>query len=445
MHPLLESFQRHTRSRNWLNNGESVLLALSGGADSMVMAQLFLESGCPLVAGHCNYRLRGAEADADEQLVADWCRQNNIPFYSTGFDTEAIATQWKKGIQETARILRYEWLDQLRSTRGCKWIATAHHADDNVETMLMHLFKGTGIAGMHGIREQNGSIIRPLLFAVKEQLLAFAADTGLRYREDASNAQNIYARNAIRNRIIPVIEEFFPGARQQMQDTIERLRQAEMLYREALEARKKKLMEQRGKDWYLPVLKLKQAQPQEAIVYELFAPYGFSPAQTAQILHLLDAESGRTVASATHRVIRHRDFLVLTTAASEETDILLIEALPAVLHTPEGTFHFREEERPARLPDDALTACLDIGELRFPLVLRRARTGDYFYPLGMARKKKKLSRFLIDQKLGQHEKEKVWVLESGGRIAWIAGLRLDERFRVRDTTQKILKVIMKRS
>lgn len=443
MHPLSDIFQQHTRSRNWLVNGESVLLALSGGPDSMVMAQLFLELGCPLIAGHCNYRLRGAEADADEQLVADWCRQNAVPFYNTAFDTETIAADWKKSIQETARILRYEWLDQVRIARGCKWIATAHHADDNVETMLMHLFKGTGIAGMHGIPEQNGSIIRPLLFATKEQLLAFAADTGIVYREDASNEKNIYARNAIRNRVIPVIEEFFPGAVRQMQETIGRLGQAEILYREAFEARRKKLMEQRGKDWYIPVLKLRQARPLETIAYELFAPYGFSPAQTEQVLHLLDAESGRAVASATHRVIRHRDFLVLTATAPEETDILLVEALPAVLHTPEGAFHFREEDKPARLPDDKWTACLDISELRFPLVLRRPRTGDYFYPLGMARKKKKLSRFLIDQKLGQHEKEKIWVLESGGRIAWIAGLRPDERFRVRDATQKILKVTVR--
>lgn len=440
MHFLEEQFRQYVGRKNWFSNGETTLLAVSGGVDSMVMADLFLQLKVPFIVAHCNYRLRADEADADEALVAGWCRKNAVPFFSTGFDTATIAESWKKGIQETARILRYEWLDELRVQHGCKWLATAHHADDNVETMLMHLFKGTGIAGMHGIPERNGSVVRPLYFATKADVLAYAAEQGVDYREDASNAKDIYSRNAIRNRILPLVEEHFPGATTQMHETVNRLKQAEQLYREAVELKRKKLVEQRGVDVYVPVLKLRKAEPLETLVYELFAPYGFSTAQVPHIIHLLDAESGRLLSSATHRIIRHRDFLVVTRLSPGQADMLPVEALPAVVHTPEGSFHLKLEPRPEQLPEDPWTACIDATALGFPLVFRRARTGDYFYPLGMGRKKKKLSRYLIDRKLGKHEKEKVWVLESNRRIAWVAGMRLDERFKVVPGTQQVLMI-----
>lgn len=423
-----------------LAGDDRVLLAVSGGCDSMVMAHLFLNSSIPFSVAHCNFGLRGAESDLDERLVSDWCYSNHVRLHSVRFDTKKTIAEWKMGTQEGARKLRYDWFDALCKEFEYKKIVTAHHANDNVETLLINLFKGTGISGLHGIRPENGNIVRPMLFATKEQITAYAGVHQVPFREDASNATDDYLRNDIRHNLIPVVERMFPNAIKNVNDSIVRFAEAELLYKKAIDGERKKLLQQRGNDYYLPILKLKNRQPLATIIYELLQPFGFTSGQTPQIIHLLAAETGKYVSSGTHRVIKNRDFLIVTTLPTEETDFILVEASPCQIITATHKFTFAIADRPPVLPTSPDIACLSAKHLSFPLLLRRKRTGDYFYPLGMGMKKKKVSRLLIDLKTSLPEKENIWLLECSKRIAWVAGIRIDERFKVTDNSDKVLLV-----
>jgi len=437
---LLHRFQKNWKAKHSTTHEQTFLLTVSGGVDSIVLSELFLASKLKFAIAHCNFQLRGAEADKDEELVKEWCAKKNVVFHTVRFDTADKAAEWKKGIQETARILRYEWFEIIRTEHNYSKIATAHHANDNVETLMINLFKGTGISGIHGILPESGNIIRPLLFAEKDDIYTFAAANNIAFREDASNAKDDYLRNAVRLNIIPAIKEQFPNVIANVQESIGRFGQVEQLYKKAIEQERKKLVEQRGQDHYIPVLKLRQRQPLETICYEIFLPYNFTAAQLPHILNLLDAETGRFITSSTHRIIRNRDFLIVTTLPTESTDIIVVDAAPCTIHTGNATFSFSIEDRPIKISTDVNTAYLDMKHVSFPVLLRKSKMGDYFYPFGMKMKKKKVSRYLIDEKVPLHEKEHIWVIECSKRIAWIAGMRFDERFKVKDTTEKVLVI-----
>lgn len=440
MNNLLYRFRRHWEQAQYVPQGSTVLLAVSGGRDSMVMASLFRGCDIAFAVAHCNFGLRGEESDKDEQLVRQWCSEHSVALHVNRFDTSARKEEWKKGTQETARILRYEWFDELRKEHNYARIATAHHANDNAETLLINLCKGTGIAGLHGILPDNGSLIRPMLFAARAEITAYAKELEIPYRDDASNDSDDYLRNALRHHIMPAIEQWFPGGVMRINDSISRFAEAETIYKKGIETERKKLLEKRGNDYYIPVLKLRHRQPLATICYELLQPFGFSPAQVPDIIHLLSAESGRYVASATHKVIRHRDFLVVAAIQTVEADLIQVDAVPCILHAGEYTYSFSVENMPDTISANANEAWLDMKHITFPLVLRTWKTGDYFYPFGMQMKKKKVSRLLIDAKMPLHEKEQVRVLECGKRIAWVAGMRPDERFRVGQGTKEVLVV-----
>ena len=440
MKDLLKEFKQNWEQYRFGEPGQTFLVTVSGGVDSMVLAELFLRSKISFGVAHCNFQLRGAEADADEQFVTDWCNRNDIKLHKIRFETAAFSLEWKKGTQETARILRYEWFEQIRQEFKYNKIVTAHHANDNVETMLINLFKGTGIAGIHGILPVSGHIIRPLLFAQKDELAAWASTNGITNREDASNATDDYLRNAVRRNIIPVIEEWFPGGVARANESITRFGEAEVLYKKAIGLEKKKLIELRGKDFYIPVLKLKKCHPLATILYELIVPYGFSSAQVPHVVQLIDAESGHFMNSSTHRIIKNRDFLVITTLPAETAGLIMIESAPATIDTEHFTFNFSIQDKPAQISTDKNIAILDMKNIEFPLLLRKWKTGDYFYPLGMGMKKKKVSRVLINEKIALHNKENIYVVESNHRILWLAGLRPDERFKIKETTEKVMVV-----
>lgn len=437
---LLQSFRDNWQSKAWAKKGQHVLLAVSGGSDSMAMAHLFHAAKIPFAIGHCNFQLRGDEADKDEQLINDWCKANNITFHNIRFDTQAKVDEWKKGIQETARILRYDWLEAIRNEHGYVAIATAHHANDNAETLLMNLFKGTGMAGLHGIPPQNGHIIRPLLFAAKKDIAVYAQEYTVPYRDDASNATDKYLRNDVRLNLLPAIEKSFPNIIDNLNNSIQRFAEAEILYRRAVEEERKKLVQQRGKDMYIPVRKLLLKEPLATICYELFTPFGFSSAQVPHIIDLLSSDSGHFIASQTHRIIRNRDFLIVTTIATAATDFIAIDTIPATVQAGDRQFRFSYSQPPGVIPDDNNTAYINTAKLQQPLILRRWKQGDYFYPLGMGMKKKKLSRYFMDKKIPLHEKENMWVLESNKRIVWLTGYRLDERFKLTPATTEVLVV-----
>lgn len=422
--------------------GARVLLAVSGGVDSMVMAELLLRAGVTIGVAHCNFGLRGAESEGDEQLVRDWCVTHGVQCHVTKFATRERAEEWKKGTQETARILRYEWFDELAKEFGYARIATAHHANDNLETVLMNMFRGTGLKGMHGIQRERDNIIRPLLFATRGEIAEYSRQEGIVYREDSSNESDDYLRNSVRHNLVPVAENLFRDGVQRANDTIRRLVEAEVLYERAVEQERKSLMERRGNDVYIPVRKLMKRKPLETICYELVRPYGFVSAQMPDVMSLLGAISGKYVMSGTHKVIRNREFLIVTSRTSEEADLIQIENIPAEIATGNAHFSFSVVSVPEDMKMPANKVLLDMNEVKLPLVLRKWKTGDYLYPLGMGMKKKKLSRLLIDMKMPIHEKSHVWVLESGKRIVWVCGIRPDERFRVKAGTKEVLSVTM---
>jgi tRNA(Ile)-lysidine synthase len=453
---VLKQFIDYVGKEHLFTSKDTLLLAVSGGVDSVVLCELCYQAGYDFVIGHCNFRLRGQESERDEQFVRDLGKKYGKEVLVKQFDTEGYAAQQKVSIQVAARELRYGWFEEIvdrelaigpairreqsaigNSTR----IVTAHHLDDNIETVLMKFFKGTGVAGLRGIMPRQGKLVRPLLFVRKEELVQFATDQQLAWVEDSSNAQDKYARNYLRNQVVPLLQKIYPEVVNNLAGNIARFRDVEVLYRESVEGHLKKLMEYKGDEIHIPVLKLKKASAVHTLVYELCKPYGFTAAQTTAIIQLLDSESGRFVATDSHRVIRNRKWLIIAPLAVDGTRINLIEEgdREAVLAGGSISLQSVAATHPFTAPPSNSIACIDTRHLHYPLLLRPWKAGDYFYPLGMA-KKKKVARFLIDQKVSKTDKEKVWVLESNKKILWIVGMRIDDRCKVSSSTQYILKL-----
>ncbi|SKA10840.1 tRNA lysidine(34) synthetase TilS [Sediminibacterium ginsengisoli] len=454
---LLQSFLQHWQQQYpALQPGSCrLLLAVSGGPDSMVMTDLLVRGGFDCTVLHCNFGLRGDESDRDEQVVKSLAAAYNVEVKVRAFDTKAEADSRQLSIQETARELRYEWFGaELNKIQAPAYIVTAHHADDNIETMLMRLFRGTGIRGLTGIPafRKDARLLRPLLVFRKQQLLDHAAAHAIPFAEDSSNSTDKYTRNFFRNRLIPAVKEVYPNAEENLVHTIAMLNEATMLYEQSVNLQLNKLLEQKGNEWHIPVLKWQQAKPLQTITWEIIRQFGFSAGQTAEAIKLLGAVNGSTLTSPTHRLIRNRNWIIITTTDTDQAAHLLVEEPVRELRFPGGTLRFHTEELPldetakaaaiSKLQEnrDAGTVVFDADKVDFPLLVRKWKTGDYFYPLGM-QKKKKLNRFFIDQKLSPTAKEQVWVLESNRKLIWIAGYRMDDRFKVTAATKRILKVV----
>lgn len=439
---LQKKFLHNIIDNKLFTKGDHLLIAVSGGVDSVVLCELCSQANFNFSIAHVNFKLRGEESEGDEEFVRGLAAKYGVPVHVTFFDTAAYSAEKKVSVQVAARELRYDWFNQLAGEKG-GYVLTAHHADDNIETVLMNFFRGTGVAGLRGMRSAAGKLIRPLLSFTKEEILSFAKENNLAWREDSSNSSEKYSRNYFRNMVIPVIAKVFPEAEKNLLENIRRFADVEILYHEAIALHKKKLLEHRGNAVYVPVLKLKKTEALPSVVYEIINEFGFSAHQVNEVIHLLEAEQGKMVASATHRIFRDRKWLIITSLKENDSDIILIEKNDARARFGGGELQLQElklETGDVRGPDNVCV--LDNKEVKFPLVLRKWKKGDYFYPLGLG-KKKKVARFLIDQKLSPVEKENTWVLESAKRICWIVGRRIDDRFKVVSGTKEVLKIKLK--
>jgi len=437
---LLNGFTGYINKEQLFSPGHAILLAVSGGVDSVVLAHLFKKAGYPFAIAHCNFQLRGEESLRDEAFADALAKELGVPLMTTRFDTTAYAEEYRVSIQVAARELRYGWLEDMRKLHGYAHIATAHHMQDNVETVLMNLSKGTGIAGLHGILPKQGSLIRPLLFTQKKDLLAFAKAEGISFVEDSSNLTVKYTRNFFRHKVIPVIQEAYPAVITNIAAGIDRFREAEELYTQSVIRHKKRLLTQKGDTWMVPVLKLQKTIPLATIAWEIFRDFGCTSAQLPQVVELLNSGSGKLVETPTHRIIRDRQWLLVTTLQEQEAPVIVIEKTRTQVITANGQLKIKEyKKEDINIPTSPDIACIDKQELQYPLILRKWKQGDYFYPLGM-RKKKKVSRFFIDQKLSLVQKEKIWVLESGKRIVWVIGMRIDDRFKITENTRQLLQL-----
>ena len=437
---LLQQYVDYIHRNNLFTSKDKLLLAVSGGIDSVVLCELCKQAGYDFGIAHCNFQLRDADSDRDEKFVAAIAGKYNVALHTTRFETKKIATEKKLSTQETARMLRYEWFEQVRKNNSYNYILTAHHGDDNIETVLMNFFRGTGIKGVRGIGSKHGSIVRPLLFTRRKALEEFLKIHELEYVNDYTNEQDDYSRNFFRHQVIPLVEKVFPGAQDNLLSNIARFRDVEELYEQAIDVHKKKLLEHRGNEVHIPVLKLKNRQPLQTIVYEIIKEYGFSAPQTADVISLLDRDTGKHISSSSHRIIRNRKWLIIAHLEAKEASTILIEKGNSSVENATFSLQFSTEPVGSKLPPSNMIACLDALEIKYPLFLRKWKQGDYFYPLGMP-KKKKLSRFFIDQKLSKTEKENVWVIEADKKIIWVIGHRIDDRFKVTGKTREILKII----
>lgn len=431
---LLQAFKDFVDKEALFSPDETLLVAVSGGLDSVVLCELCHQAGYDFRIAHANFQLRGEESLRDEQFVAGLSERYDREVVVRRFDTAQYAAVEKCSIQVAARELRYQWFEKLHAGP----VLTAHHQDDNIETLLMNFFKGTGIAGLRAIQPRQGNIVRPLLFATREMLEQFAREQGLTWVEDSSNASDKYTRNYFRHQLIPLLSSVYPGVTAHLADNIQRFREIEVLYKQAVEQHKKKLLEKKGEEVHIPVEKLRRSQPLHTLVFEIIHPLGFSPQQVSSVVDLLDSGSGKYVLSSTHRILKDRKWLIISPLVQAPADHVLIESPEGKVLYEGGALDLQLLAAQAPTPDASI-AWLDGAAIKFPLLLRKWRPGDYFYPLGM-RKKKKLARFFIDSKLSLVQKEKVWVLEMDKKIIWVVGMRVDDRFRITDRTKQVLKI-----
>lgn len=439
MENLLAEFQESLRKLG-VAEKDRLLLAVSGGLDSVVLTYLSTMSGLEFAIAHVNFQLRGAESERDEAFVRQLANKYQKAFFVKKIDSVAYANSEKSSIQVIARNLRYEWFKTFigNGVDQFKFLLTGHHLDDNIETMLMYFFRGTGIAGLTGMPEKNGHLIRPLIKMSRKRLKEFALGQNLEWVEDSSNNSDDYTRNFFRNQLIPSVSRIFPELQLNLKNNLNRFSEAYILYEQAIEIHKKKLLKQAGSEIHIPILLLKKAVPMKTILFEIIKEYHFSPSQTDEIIRLMDSTNGKYVSSSSHRIIKNRGWLILAAANNESATHIVIDSECGVAY-PEGRIQINTKslDGSEHFVAPPGTECLDGRKINFPLLLRKWKTGDYFYPLGM-KKKKKLARFFIDQKLSKTAKEKVWVLVMDSQIVWVVGQRIDNRFRMDASTNKIL-------
>ena len=428
-------------SRNQLFRGtDNVLLAVSGGIDSMVMANLFLKTDNTIGISHCNFQLRGTESDDDEKFVREFAEKSNTSFYTKSFDTEKYAEEKKVSIQMAARDLRYEWLEKIRITEGFDYIALAHNKNDILETVLLNIARGTGLKGLTGIKKKSDHIIRPLLFATRKEIAQYSDNNDLSYREDSSNVQIKYKRNKIRHQIIPEFEELNPDFIDSFSQTINQIEEAYEIFENMVKKKKELMVTEIGDKTLIDIYKLRNLSNKTTYLYEFLRPYHFPSQIIPDIIESLEGISGKQFLSSTHRLIKDRNHLIITPQKKYTTERYYIDEETKELTQPIRLFFRKFSLKPnLKIPHSPDIAWVDASNLEYPLIIRKWKAGDYFYPLGME-DPKKLSDFFIDEKLSLVEKENSWILTSGDKIVWVLGKRIDNRFRIVEKTNEILEI-----
>jgi len=444
---MFKSFQNHINQNLRFLLDSKLLIAISGGLDSVVLTQLCYKLELDFALAHCNFNLRGKESDADEAFVLNLSKDLNKECFIECFETETYAKQHKLSTQMAARELRYKWFKELAEQLDFDYILTAHHADDNLETFLINLSRGTGLDGLIAIPEINEAIVRPLLLFSREEIEAYANANNLKWREDASNTSTKYLRNKLRLEVVPKLKEINPQLLQNFNQTIAHLKDSKAIIDDSIENISDTVIsEVRDNEIRFDISKIEALNTPKAYLYELLKDYNFTAWD--DIYNLLNAQSGKYVVSATHRLIKDRDCLLLSklnsNVSSSAVERYFIEenVLKSTkqTQTPLGILFFETTKQINELNES--TIYIDKDKLNFPLTIRKHEEGDYFYPFGM-QGKKKLSKYFKDEKLSLLDKENVWVLCSGDDIVWVINRRPDDRFKVNDTTKQILKIELK--
>ncbi|NCO62654.1 MAG: tRNA lysidine(34) synthetase TilS [Flavobacteriales bacterium] len=437
---MIESFQNHIETRLSFLKKAKLLLAISGGLDSVVLAHLCYQLKLNIALVHCNFNLRGDESDADEDFVMQFAEKLDLEVFIESFDTEAYAKTYKLSTQMAARELRYNWFKELSEQLHFEYVLTAHHADDNLETFLINLSRGTGLDGLIGIPEVNDIIVRPLLPFSRQNIEDYAIHHHLKWREDSSNASTKYLRNKLRHEAIPVLKNLNPNFLQNFQTTLNNLNDTADMVEESLNAvLKRAVVSMDATEIKLKVSEFKKLNNPKAYLHEFLKDYGFT--EWYNVVNLLEAQSGKQLFSSSHRLLKDRDVLILRDISSDKKqDSITIENNQWHTATPIGTLHLSVVD--SVLNSHSNSIYVDKGSLTFPLLIRPWQEGDFFYPLGM-QGKKKLSKYFKDEKLSLIDKENIWLLCSYEAIVWVISKRADNRFKVNENTKQILKIELK--
>lgn len=435
---MQEGFNSYNRDKELLGFGERVLLAVSGGVDSVVMAHLFAETDFDCAIAHCNFQLRGEDSDADEAFVRNLAAQLEMPVYVERFDVDREMKEKGISLQMAARDLRYEWFSTLAVGHSFDAIATAHNLNDSVETFFLNLARGTGIRGLTGIPLRNENIIRPLLFASRKEIEAYATSNSLAFREDSSNRETKYQRNKIRHDVIPIMEQINPAFVQTMAENMKRMVELRELVEVNVDDLRQEIFQRTRAEIRIDTGRLMKLEPLGTWMYELFSPFGFTKPQCKDIEGFLQSDSGKRFLSPTHQLYKDRDQLIMVESKTDSFERFYLDTPEKHSSLPFSMdIEVMDRNELKKIPNDKNTACLDIDEILFPLTIRRWQHGDYFYPLGMDQIKK-LSDFFVDEKVPVPMKERTWILATGKKIVWIMGHRIDNRFRIKESTQIVL-------
>lgn len=433
---MKEQIQQYIIQHQLLSGEKPVVVGISGGADSVALLHILVSLGYKCIAAHCNFNLRGDESFRDEQFTIDFTQRLQVPLCKISFETNKYAQENRLSVEMAARELRYRWFEELLNTYDADAVAVAHHRDDSVETLLINLTRGSGLTGLTGIKPKNGNVVRPLLCVSREDIYAYIENNGLEYVTDSSNSSDIYTRNFIRLKVIPLLEEINPSVKASLARTANHLYDASLIYNHSIEEARRVIIQNNR----LSISALLSFPAPATILYEMLKPYGFSRTVCESIFTVLDKDSGKIFYSSTHRLLKDRSDLLIDVLSGEDNRAYLINLeddnvdLPVELK-PEIVV-IKEDYQ---IEKDKKFAYFDFDKLSFPLVLRHWQEGDWFVPFGM-KGKKKISDYFSDKKFSLFDKEKTWLLCSGQDVIWIVGERTDNRYRIEKTTKRVLKL-----
>jgi tRNA(Ile)-lysidine synthase len=449
---MLHAFLTYINEQKLFEPSEKVLLTVSGGKDSMAMLDLFCganrsDGRFQFAVAHCNFQLRGKDSDDDQIFVENLCKAKKVVFHTKTFETKTYAKKNKVSIEMAARTLRYEWFESIRQELNFDYIATAHHLNDSIETVLLNLTKGTGISGLKGISAKKGHIIRPMLFASRKEIDDYVTKKGLSWKEDSSNASNDYQRNLIRNEVVPLLKKINPNLDETFARNLERFHSLEADFRKNFSHFKTMVIREENGIFFLKIAYIKQWQSANYYLEELLKEFGFNYFQSKEIFNSLDGLSGKMFYSENFTLLKDREDLVISPPLlSEQTKSIIISLEES---NKEMTFDYFDniikftvlniEEIDTNFERNSAILFADFDKITFPITLRKWREGDWFIPLGM-NGKKKISDFLIDKKISLNRKKCIFLLTSQDATIWIINHRSDNRFKLTPTTKKVLKV-----
>ena len=432
---MLEQFQNHINQNFDFLADKKLLIAVSGGLDSMVLLHLFQQLNFDIATAHCNFQLRGIESFDDQNFVQKYASANNIPIFINQFDTENFAKDFKLSVQVAARNLRYDWFNEVLEEQNFDYILTAHHADDNLETFIINLSRGTGLEGLIGIPAINNKIIRPLLVFSRQEIEVYANANQMTWREDSSNASEKYLRNKIRHDIIPKLKELNPNFLNAFQKTQGYLQESVAMVDDAANMIYQQVATEIDDEIHFDLTKLKTLANFNSYLYLWLKDYGFTA--WSDIRDLVDSQSGKIIYSNNYQLLKNRNQLILSSIIENNNEVYFIEKNQLEVKVPiKLTLNIVD----AICESDSDTIFVDENLLKYPLVIRKWKSGDVFYPLGMNGSSKKVSKYFKDGKLSAIEKNKTWLLADKNKIIWIINHRADERFKVTNTTKSKLKI-----